>query len=173
MRDGDAAERITLVRRVFLFAALGAGVLALLGSVSYLIFVFLRDALEADLSLAVLREAKIAIGIIVPAVVFLPYYWLVYRQDRLAEPEAAAPPAALRRKDVTVVAIEGGGALVRNLEAALGYRVTVLERADPGIGLPELSDVEYQALAQRISDAAGQNVLLVPDLVEVRVLSYR
>ena len=84
VRVGDAEERSSLNRRIFIFATLGAGVLALLGSVSFLIFVLLRDALEGELALTVLREAKFAIGIIVAAAMFLPYYWMVYRQDRQA-----------------------------------------------------------------------------------------
>ena len=170
---GDPDERTSLVRRIFIFAALGAGALALLGSVSFLVFVFLRDALEGELSLTVLREAKFAIGIIVASGVFLPYYWLVHRQDRRAEPILTAPAIERRpTKEVTVLVNQGDDAFVRELEAALGYGVSFLLLADPDAGLPELSEAERQELAQRIGDAAGQNVLVIPDGKTVRVLSY-
>ena len=170
---GDAEERNSLPRRIFIFAVLGAGVLALLGSVSFLIFVFLRDALEGELALTVLREAKVAIGIIVAAAMFLPYYWMVYRQDRRAQPEVevVASERAVR-KVVTVLVNEGGGSFVRDLEASLGYEVELLRWADPDASQPQLSEAECRELARRIGEAVGENVLLIPDGAEVRVLSY-
>ena len=139
----------SLPRRIFIFVALGAGVLALLGSVSFLIFVFLRDALEGELALTVLREAKVAIGIIAAAAMFLPYYWMVYRQDRQAEPEVAVvAPERTSRKGVAVLVNQGGDAFVRDLEAALGYEVAQLRWADPDATLPQLSEVEFQELTR-------------------------
>ena len=169
---GDTEERTALARRIYIFAALGAGMLALLGSVSALIFFFLRDLLGSDLSLDTLRDTRPVIDIIAAAVIFLPYHWLVYRQDRRAEPVPLVAPERLRRKEVTVLVSEGGDALVRNLEAALGYRVIVRRWADPDAVSPDLSEEECQELAQCIGDAAGQSVLLVPDGTALRVLSY-
>ncbi|MCH8109452.1 MAG: hypothetical protein IIB15_04915, partial [Chloroflexi bacterium] len=65
-----------------------------------------------------------------------------------------------------------GSELVRNLEAALGYRVTALRWADAGVRLPALSEADCLDIARRIDDAAGQSVLLIPNEAEVRVLSY-
>ena len=172
-RVGAAGERTALSRRIFIFAALGAGALAVLGSVSFLIFVFLRGLLEGDLSLGAVREAKTSFAVIGAAVVFLPYYWLVYRQDRQAQPEDAPPERELRRiKEVSVLVYEGGDAFVRDLEAELGYLVSALRLADPGGAMPVLDEAQYQELAGRIIDAAGQSVLVVPDGATVRVLSY-
>ena len=170
---GDLEERAGLPRRVFIFVVLAAGMLALLGSVSHLVFVFLRELLEGDLS-NVLRDAKASIAIIVPAAIFLPYYWMVYRADRRTAAEAAPPEARPRpRRPVTVLANEGGGAYLRRLEAALCYSVSALQWADPDASLPELSEAQLQELVRQIGDAAGPNVLLVPDSAAVRVLSYR
>lgn len=168
----DATERAAHARRIFLFAVLGIGVLALLGSASFLVFVFLRDALEGELSLKVLRDAKIAISIIVAAVVFLPYYWMVYRQDRQLLPADVAPTELYRRKSVTALVERGNERFVRELEAELGYRIGTYLWADEDAWMPVLTEVDFADLARRISDASGSGVLLVPDGRSVRVLSY-
>ena len=166
------AERSTLGRRIFIHAVLAAGILALLGSVSALIFLFLRDLLADELSRETLRDARPAIDIIAAIAIFLPYYWMVYRQDRLAEPEAIAPAERRIRKEVAVLVQEGGEAFVPNLETALGYRVTILRWVDPDAIWPELSEAACEELARRVTDANGERVLLVPDGAAVRVLSY-
>ena len=167
-----AEERESLARRVYIFAALGIGALALLGSGSTLLFFFLRDLLGDGLSFDTLRDAKGAIDIIVAVAIFLPYHWLVYRQDRQAAPEAAAPVERVTRKEVSVLVGEDGNAFVQSLEAALGYRVIALRWADPDATQPQLEEGQFQELAQRVNQSAGYSVLLVPDGTTVRVLSY-
>ena len=165
--------RALLARRIFIFGVLGVGMLALVGSASGLIFVFLRDVLGDGLGTDSLRDAKVPLGFIVAAAVFVPYYWTVYRQDRQAEPEGVLDTVEPRvQKEVTVLVSEGGDAFVRSLEAALGYRVSILRRADPMADLPELGDAEYDELVQRVVDAAGRNVLVVPGGRAVSVMSY-
>ena len=167
---GDMEERTSLPRRVLIFGVLGAGMLVLLVSVSIVVFVFLRELLDGDLSI-LLREAKGAISVIVPAAIFLPYYWMVYRADRR---EVPGPEVAVKyqRKVVTALVADDGTAFVKELETVLGYRVSPLHWVDSEASQPELSDTGYRDLALRISDAEGVNVLLVPDGVAVRVLSY-
>ena len=88
---GTTEDRAALVRRIFIFAALGIGALAVLGSLSALIFLFLRDVLGDGLgdglSIETLRDARPAFDAILPAAIFLPYFWFVYRRDRRAEAE--------------------------------------------------------------------------------------
>ena len=166
-------ERVHPARRVFMFGVLGMGTMALLGSLSFLLFVFFREVLDGDVA-DVIGDARGAIAVIVPALVFLPYHWMVYREDRrLAPSRAMGQLEARRRKSVTVLINEEGAAFLEGLEAALGYRVSPLHRADPDAGHQGLSLEEFQALAQRIGDAEGANVLLVPEDGGVRVLSYR
>ena len=170
---GDARAWAELPRRIFIFAILGVGMLALLGSISFLVFVFLRELLDGDLS-QVLPDAKVSISMIVAAAIFVPYYWMVYRADRRVAAEKGEPEEApRRRKAVTVLVSTGGTAFLQQLEAALGHRVSPLQWADPDASLPVLSEDELRALAQRVSDAEGRNVLLVPDSTGVQVLSYR
>ena len=168
----DADGRSRLARRVFLFAVLGVGMLALLVSVSFIIFVFLRELLDGDLG-EVLPDTKVAIGISTVTAIFLPYYWLVYRADRRAMPTEEAPAERPERKEVTVLVGEGAAAFLTALETALGYSVSPLHWADPEAAIPELTEEGLQALAGRIGESTGSNVLLVPDGAGVRVLSYR
>lgn len=172
VRAGTVEERLATARRVFIFAALGVGALALLGSVSFVLFVFLRDWLEADLGMETLRTTKTAIGIVAAVAVFLPYHWGVYREDRRAEGPRPVPERRVVRKEVSVLVSEGGEALVRDLEAVLGYRVIALRWADPGAAAPQLAAEGLQDLAQRINATSGSRVLVVPDTAGVRVLSY-
>ena len=165
-------------RRIFLFAALGIGVLALLGSVSALLFMFLRDLLDVSLSLGTLNDMVEPIAIIAAAAAFLPYYWGVYRQDQDAAPEVELEPVLeaaegqLPRKQVTLLAAVDADALVTQIQSALGYEVSTLRWADADAATPELTDEECTQLAQSIADASGNYVLLIPDAGTVRVLSH-
>ena len=167
-----SAERSGLARRIFTFVVLGAGMLALLGGVSSLVFIFLRELLDGDVSV-VLRETKLSFGAIAPAAVFLPYQWMVYREDRKVLGSAPEQEAPAERKAVTVLVSENGAQFVQELESTLGYRVSPLRWADPEAGQLEITALELRELAQRIADAPGQNVLLVPEGTGIRVLSYR
>ena len=172
VNEGDVEERTSLARRIFIFGVLGVGMLVLVGSASHVIFVFLRELLEGDLS-AVLSDVKVSLGIIAAAVIFLPYFWMVYRADRRAAGDVEEEEKPHARKAVTALVNEGGIGFIQRLEATLGYGVTPLQWVDPEAALPELSDDEFRGLAERIADAAGPNVFLVADGAGFRVLSYR
>ncbi len=178
-------EITALSRRIFIFAALGIGVIALLSSVSALLFFFLRDLLEASLSLDTLNDMTRPIAVIAAAVVFLPYYWTVYRQDQDATPEITPEPTAphgdavrpepvegqLLRKQVTLLTT-AGSPVRQQIQAALGYEVSVLRWADADAATPALTDEEAAQLAQSIADVPGSHVLLIPDGERLRVLSH-
>lgn len=186
----DANERRDIARRIFIFAALGVGVLSLLGSVSALLFVLLRDLLNAELYIETLDAVAVPLAIVAATVAFLPYYWAVYAQDRAAAPEtspladAAADamdaPARAKMdapapaKEVTLLA--GGDAdadaLIQGLQAALGYPVAALRWADADAITPSLSADACAQIAQRVADAHGSRVLLAPEGEGLRVLSY-
>jgi hypothetical protein len=98
---------------------------------------------------------------------------MLYLEDRRLSPDSAALQLeARRRKAVTVLVGENAAAFLESLEAALGYTVSPLRWADPEATQPDLSQEEFQGLANRIGDADGANVLLVPETGDVRVLSY-
>ena len=188
-------ERLSVARRIYIFAALGAGALSLLGSVSALLFVLLRDALELAYSASTLADVASPLGVIAAAAAFLPYYWAAYARDRADAADDAADdavvdapadaiddapddvaddvPGAMPRKDVALLA--GGGdaeGLARELEAALGYSIDMLRWADADADTPALSDEALASVARRVADAAGERVLLLPDGDGLRVASY-
>ena len=169
--ERGAEERHSLPRRVLIFGALGLGTLAFLGSVSHLLFLFLNAMLEEELSLTLLREAKWSMGALAAAVLLTPYHWLVFQEDRQVAVPPALRPAA--RKAVTLLIAEDGRPLVERIEAELGAKVRVLQRADEGVGLPDLSAEDLQLLDRRISEVTGSHVLLVADAKGVEVYSYR
>ena len=194
-RDADSdSEILATSRRIFLFAALGVGVLALLGSVSALLFMFLRDLLDVSLSLGTLDDMSAPIAVIAAAAAFLPYYWAVYRDDQDAAPKIALedataspePPVEgravsvrgepvepqLPRKQVTLLAPADADALVARIQDALGYDIDTLAWADTEVTTPTLTDEECAQLVQSIADAPGGYVLLIPDGGTVRVLSH-
>ncbi len=164
-------ERSGRPRRIYLTAAQGVGMIALLSSVSFVVFVFFRWVLEADLTDFV-QDARVGLAIMVPVAIFLPYHWLVYREDRRVIGEVAPEDLPRERKSVTVFVSRDAWGFVEQLEKALGYAVTPLEWTDPDARAPEISNGELAELVRRIGDAAGHNVLLVPDGGAVRVLSY-
>ncbi len=165
-------ERLTGARKIFIFGILGAGMLALLGSVSALVFIFLRELLGGQLS-NVINDARVPIVVIVPALLVLSYHWFVYREDRKFEPKSEARERPfLRKKAVTVLVTGGSADFLERLEEALGYRVDLLQRLDPDSHVPEVSEEQAYVLARRIVDAVGLNVLVVPELDGVNVFSY-
>lgn len=169
--EGTSAEAYALPRRIFVFAALGIGVLSLLGSVSTALFMFLNDLLAGRISAGTFDDLIVPISIIVSAIIFVPYYWSVYKQDRQGEPDAEQAPVV--RKEVTVLVAAGGEDLVSRLQAALGYRVSGAQWADADAGAASLSDEECRQLASRVADAPGSRVMVIPDGSGVRVVSYR
>ncbi|MBM3934760.1 MAG: hypothetical protein FJ319_10745 [SAR202 cluster bacterium] len=165
------AERNSQPRRMFIFLVLGAGMLAFLGSVSFFLFVILREVLEGTPS-QILEGAQGALSLLAPVAIFLPYYWMVYREDRRLAPEETEVAERPARKQVSVLVAEGGGPFVAALEAALGYGVTTLRWADADAGLAE-GGADAGAVAERVAAAAGERVLVIARGDRVDVVSYR
>ncbi len=172
--DIGTDERQATSRRIFLFALLGIGVLALLGSVSAMLFFFLRDLLDVSLSLGTLGDITDPIAVVAAAAAFLPYYWAVYRDDQDAVPETEPDAAEEQRsrKQVTLLAAAGEDILAQQIQEALGYEIELFRWADADAAMPALTDEGCTALAQAILDAPGDHVLLIPDGDRLRVLSY-
>jgi hypothetical protein len=169
----QAAESAALARRLYLFAILGLGVLAMVGSASGTIFVLLRDLLDAGLSIDTVRDLRPAVGIALTAGIILPYQWSVYRTDRAAAPAPEDPTTSPRpSKQVSLLALEGSDEFVRGLEEALGHSVEVLAWADAEAVVPSMTQAGLSDLARRVNDALGRRVLLLPDGHEFRLLSY-
>ena len=176
-RDAGAGlvERSGLSRRIFIYLVLGVAVIAALGNLSALLFMFLRDLLEGELSAQLVQDAKWSIGALLTAGAVSVYYWLVLREDRKAMPLPAAPSTGALpvRKVVIALATEAARPLVRRLEAQLGIPVRLWQRLDPDAEVPTLTDEELRVTQERIAEAPGDRVLLTIDASGVRVVPYR
>jgi hypothetical protein len=167
-----AEERQSVARRIFLYGIAAVATLTFLGSLSHLLFLFLNALLEDEMSLTLLREGKWSMGTLVAAAIFAPYHWLVLQEDRKAAEAEAPVERPARAKAVTLLIAANGRALIPRLETAVGASVRVLHRADPGVGVPVLSDEDFARLRQRIAEAPGGQVLLIADASGVQVYSY-
>jgi len=176
-RDTGAGllERTTLSRRIFIYLVLGVAVFAALGNLSALLFLFLRDLLEGQLSAQLVQDARWSIGGLLTAGAVSVYYWLVLREDRRAIPAVEEPSAVPLpvRKAVIALATEAAQPLLRRLEAQLGIPVRLWQRLDPDAEVPTLSDEELRVTQERIAEAPGDRVLLTIDASGVRVVPYR
>jgi len=176
-RDADAGlvERSGLSRRVFIYFVLGAAILAALGNLSALLFMFLRDLLEGQLSAQLLQDTKWSIGVLLTAGAISVYYWLVLREDRRAMPALEAPStgAVPVRKAVIALATEAARPLVRRLEAQIGIPFRLWQLLDPDAEVPTMTDEELRVTQERIAEAPGDRVLLTIDASGVRVVPYR
>ena len=131
----------------------------------------LEAALNNELSTAVLDGGKWALGVALTAAAVSVYHWLVLREDAAAappEPEQESAPAPLSKHVMALVSAEGA-ATVASLERALGTTIERRIRADAA-GAPSLSDDEESAIAERIREAPGSEVVLVVDDAGVRIV---
>lgn len=168
-------ERSTLSRRIFIYLVLGAAVLAALGNLSAILFMFLRDLLEGQLSAQTVQDIKWSIGVLLTAGAISVYYWLILREDRSALPAAEEPPggAIPVRKAVIAMATEAAQPLVRRLEAQLSINVRLWQTLDHDAEVPTLTDEDLRAIQERIAEAPGDRVLLTIDASGVSVVPYR
>ena len=168
----DPDERTSLSRRAYLFTVFGVSVGAGLISLITLLYSVLEAALNNDLSTAVLDGGKWALGVVVTAAAVSVYHWLVVREDAAAAPPAPEQPPSTSEappKRVTALVSADGAALVESLERALGTSIERRIRADAA-GAPSLSDEEASAIAERIREAPGEEVVLVVDGDGVRMV---
>jgi len=167
---GDLDERQCLPRRILIFGVLGVGMLILLGSVSYVLFVFLRGLLDGNLS-TLTQESRGTLSVVLPVGVILTYYWMVYRVDRKKSPDAPAG-ISYNRKAVTAFVRDIELPFIHEIESALGYQVDHILLAGYETDQSDLSSTNPHDVAKRISDTKGSKVLIVPDSAGFKVFSY-
>ena len=170
MSGGDPAAINALPRRVFIFGVLGVGMIGLLSGVSALVFLILRAIFENDFT-DFFGTMTGPFVVLVPVLIFLPYYWLVYREDRSLLPSQNESIA--RPKLVSLLVNPDATPFVTVLEKALGYKVVQLLLAEGKSDMPELEDIAFNELVRNITEAPTDNVIVVPDGQGFRVLSHR
>ena len=167
---GDPTAINALPRRVFIFGVLGAGMIGFLSGVSALVFLVLRAVFDNDFT-DFFGTLTGPLVILVPVLIFLPYYWLVYRADRSLLPSQNASIA--RPKLVSLLVNPDAASFVPVLEKALGYKVVQLLLAEGKSDMPELGDKAFNELIRNITEAPTDNVIVIPDGQGFRVLSHR
>jgi hypothetical protein len=170
---GLIEERTAQSRRVFIYGVFGVATLLVLGNLSALLFMFLRDLLEADLSLQLLQDARWSIGTLLMAGAISAYHWLILQEDRRGMPAREETPASQVpvSKDLIAVAPDTAQDLLQSLESRLGVSIPVWRRLDGG-DAPSLTDGELDAVRLEIVNAPGNRALLIVDASGVRVLPY-
>lgn len=168
-RANDPQELTATARRLYVRGAAVAALLAALGGLSHFLYLLLDALLEGRALGEAFPHGQWSLGVVGAAVLLGPYHWLVMLEDQR---RAATLPTPRPPKAVTVLVPQDGHAFVRGLEARLGMRVRVLQRADPGVGLPPASAEELAQAAERVERATGARVLVVADAEGVRVYSY-
>ena len=162
------AEQSALARKIFVFGVLGATALALIGSLSYMLYTLLSDVLAGRFGSEFLYQGRNAIGTIAATLPFLLYFWSIHRRDREREPVRVT----VERRSVAVLSGPGGGAVVAELERALGYGVETFAWAESEGPVEPLDPNQVRDLTERISGATGSRVLVTLDSSGARVLSY-
>ncbi len=165
---GGTQERAVLPRRIFLYVALAASLLGILGNLSFVLFQLLSNVMRGTLSLDVLRESRWSIGIVATAGVFLAYYWGILREDQRAGAEVAS-----RRKKVMVLVGDGAAEIIPRLEEVLGVRPKVLRNLTSDQVPVSLSDEQMRELAEQVATAPGSQVMLVVSEGGIKVYPYR
>ena len=175
VKAAGTEERTVLSRRVFIYAVFGIAVLVTLGNLSALLFMFLRDLLEGELSTQVLRDAKWSIGMLLMAGTVSVYYWLVLQEDRRAVPAAEEAPTVAPRVQKVVIALasEEARPFVKGLEARLGISIRLWQRLDPDVGAPAVTEEDLNLAQRLITEVPGDRILLIIDTSDIRVVPYR
>ena len=172
---GRPEERGMLSRRVFIYGIFGVAVLFSLGNLVFLLFKFLNGLLEGELSVRLLQDTRVSIGMLLMAGVISAYYWLVLQEDRrsMPAPEDAPTTAPAVRKSIISLASEAAQPQVRQLESRLGVSLRRWQRLDSDAGVPSLSEDELSVIEERIAQAPGDRVLLTWEASGIRVVPYQ
>ena len=168
-----------LSRRVFVYFVFGVSVLIVLCSVSGVLFLVLKDALEANLSINVIQDAKLPLGMALMAGAVGFYYWLVLQEDRralagtLGGARDVAPDQPRILKNVIAIAPGAAQPEISRLEANLGSPIRFWRRLDAGEAMPSLTEERLADVRRRIAEAPGDRVLLTLDASGITVVPYR
>jgi hypothetical protein len=171
---GPVEERAAQSRRVYIYGVFAVATLLVLGNLSALLYLFLRDVLEGDLSWQVLRDARWSAGTLLMAGAVSVYHWLVLREDRQEMPAREETPVrgGGRAKDLIALADPSAQDSVSALESRLGVTIRVWHRLGNG-DVPRLTGEQLDTVRDEIINAPGNRALLILDASGVRVLPYR
>ena len=166
-------ERGALSRRVFIYLTFGLSVILTLVNLSIVLFNVFDTMLGGRDASRLLWDSRWSLAMLLTSGAVSGYYWLVLQEDRRAlATMVGVPEAPQARKHVTVVLNEVDLPLVPRLEARLGYRLTVWQRAEERRAALAVTDDELAQLEQRIATASSEHVLVMAGPTGVQVIPY-
>jgi hypothetical protein len=157
---GGSADRSSVSRRAFVFAATGVSLLALLGSLTVLLYQVLQPLLDGTLSLAILRDARWSLAVALTAGGVAGYSLLVLREDQAAL-RTQAPPVPMRVREIFVIAAASTDGVLHELAQIEGTRVHVLRRLDVAADEPALTVAQLAALRVEVQASEASRFALV------------
>ena len=119
-----------------------------------------------------LRDLTPVVGTTLTAALFLPYHWAIYRADQAFESDNTPSEPRPIQKRVTILTTVIGSTLTGTIEEALGYSIHEARWSDPEAFVPTLDEEGVARIADEISQAAGSNVLLIPEATSLKLVSY-
>ncbi len=173
--EGDV-ERTALSRRLVLYLVIFASVIGILFNGAFLLNGLLRLVLGEPITRRFTATIFSNIGNVTVIGTFLFYHWRILNQDR----ELTTDISTVDRKHLMVLASPGLQNRVRQLEAALGTQITVLdevrdaqEPAQAEVEATAFAESEVEDLVNKIKRAPSNKVLLILSPTRVEVHPYR
>ncbi len=153
------AERMSLARRVYLFAIFGVASLVFLMDLTIVLFNLFDAALGDGLSREVFVDSRWNVALVLTASIAAGYHWLVLREDQRAyvheeKPEIRGP------RDVILLTAGDADALIRRLGELPDVRFHVWRRTGEADGA-ELSPERMTALREQIEETRSDCLVLV------------
>lgn len=155
----SADERGAPSRRIVVFSAVGIAIFAGLVGLTILLYQVFRAALNAELGLALLRDARWTIAVAATASIVAVYHVLVLREDQAARP-AEAPVMPSTRREVVVVATALPHDLLTELQRVAGGHVRLWRRLDVAEE-PALAASQRAALLAAVAAATADQLLII------------
>ena len=160
MARGGPADRSSVSRRGFVFAATGVSLLALLGSLTALVYQVLQALLEGSLALGLLRDARWSLATALTAGAVAVYSLLVLREDQ-ASLRTSAPAGPVRRREVFVVAAASLESVLRELGQIEGTRTRAMRRTDLEVDANPLPFAQLTALKAEVQASEASRLAVV------------
>jgi ABC-type multidrug transport system fused ATPase/permease subunit len=156
VQAGGIEEWRALSRRIFLYVIVGASIVNLAADMINIIYQLLSGLLQGNFGVNILRSSKWSLQTLIVAVPLFWYHWQILRTDQRRGAELL-----VKRRDVTLLAVDRTGELATRLENKLGYKVRVLYQVGQMVEtLPGLPDIEIDRLANEIQSSPSERVIL-------------
>ena len=165
---GGPEERRSRSRRVFLYIIVGASIGGLIADLVNIVYQVLNAALQGTFGGRVLHDSVWSLQSLFVAAPLLWYHWRIVRADQRAGAELI-----VKRKTVTLLAVDPDGAIAERLSKRLGYRVRPLQMAGGQAEQSAIPDDEIERAAADIEQAPTPAIMVVLSEGKITVYPYR